>query len=172
MARMIDQLLDFTRLRVGAGLPLEPKPCDLLPVLKQMADEVEHANPGWRVRLELEGHGAGAWDLDRLSQVFSNLIGNAVQHGSVDSGVKIRVDGSAEDHLRLEVQNAGSIPPGLIGKLFEPMAGGERKSERSSGLGLGLFITKQIVEAHGGTIQVFSEETAGTRFVVVLPRQS
>jgi signal transduction histidine kinase len=172
MARMIDQLLDFTRLRVGAGLPLEPKPCDLLPVLKQVADEVEHANPGWRVRLELEGHGAGAWDLDRLSQVFSNLIGNAVQHGDIEAGVKIRVDGVAPEHLGVEVQNTGTIPAELISKLFEPMAGGERKSERSSGLGLGLFISKQIVEAHGGDIQVFSDDAAGTRFVVVLPRQS
>ncbi len=172
MARMIDQLLDFTRVRVGDGIPLERKSCDLLVVLRQMADELEHANPGWHLHLHLEGHGAGSWDLDRLSQVFSNLIGNAIQHGAVEQGVKIRADGSADQRFQLEVQNMGTIPPALIGKLFEPMAGGERRSERTQGLGLGLYISKQIVEAHGGTIEVLSDEAAGTRFVVNLPRQS
>jgi signal transduction histidine kinase len=171
MARMIDQLLDFTRVRVGAGLPLQPGPADLMSVLRQVSDELEHGNPGWHLHLQLQGEGTGCWDVDRLSQVFSNLIGNAIQHGQMDSGVKIRADGSSPEAVRLEVQNMGTIPPGLVGKLFEPMAGGEKKSERSSGLGLGLYISRQIVEAHGGSISVHSDEVEGTRFTVTLPRQ-
>lgn len=169
MARMIDQLLDFTRVRVGAGIPLQLAPVDLFAVLRQITDELEQAHPA-ALRLDLRGRGEGNFDLDRLSQVFSNLMGNALQHGVPERGVEVRVDGVEAARIRVEVRNGGEIPPALLGKLFEPMTGGERRRDGSQGLGLGLYISKQIVEAHGGQIEVTSSAASGTRFLVTLPR--
>ena len=169
MARMIDQLLDFTRVRVGAGIPLESSNGDLFQVLRQTTDELEQAHPH-SLRLALTGQGEGTFDLDRMSQVFSNLIGNAIQHGLPEQGVEIRADGTSPDRIRVEVHNAGVIAAPLLGKLFEPMTGGERRRDGSQGLGLGLYIGKQIVEAHGGQIEVRSSETTGTTFVTTIPR--
>jgi signal transduction histidine kinase len=172
MARMIDQLLDFTRIRVGSGLPLEPRDLDLVPLLRQVVDELEDASPGWRLRVEDRGNTEGCWDGDRLSQVFSNLIGNAVQHGTPDDGVIVRVDGSANGQVRVAVWNRGVVPAALLPRLFEPMAGGQRRRDKSQGLGLGLFISNQIVRAHGGRLEVQSSEAEGTTITAMLPRHA
>jgi signal transduction histidine kinase len=171
MARMIDQLLDFTRVRVGAGIPLQARPGDLFAVLRQVTDELEPAHPGL-LHLQLAGRGEATFDADRMSQVFSNLVGNAIQHGRPEPGVTIRADGAGADQLRIEVKNPGMIPAALLGTLFEPMSGGERRRDGSQGLGLGLYISRQIVEAHGGQIEVRSNEEAGTTFAVLLPRMT
>jgi signal transduction histidine kinase len=171
MARMIAQLLDFTRVRLGGGLPLQPQTIDLLPLLDHVAGEVDEANPDWRIELTHQGDTVGSWDSDRLGQVFSNLIGNAVQHGVAAGGVKVHVDGHAPDRAVIEIRNQGAIPPSLLPRLFDPMIQGGRR-ERAHGLGLGLYISGQIVRAHGGTIEVSSSEEAGTRFIVTLPRES
>lgn len=170
MARMIDQLLDFTRVRVGAGIPLCPKNVDLLPLLRQVLDELDDANPECALALDHAGCTAGMWDEDRLCQVFSNLVGNALQHGVPSRGVRVRVDGTALDRVRVLVHNMGAVPSELVPKLFDPMVGGEPRRERSHGLGLGLFITQQIVKAHRGAIDVRSTEELGTTFTVSLPR--
>lgn len=170
MARMIDQLLDFTRVRVGGGLPRAPKTFDVLPLLRQIVDELEDANPGFALFIEATGDTVGEWDADRLGQVFSNLVGNAVQHGEATMGVRVRIDGADPQIVMVEVVNGGVIPGDLVPKLFEPMTGGQGRREKSQGLGLGLFITNQIVRAHGGTIVVHSSESAGTAFRVMLPR--
>jgi K+-sensing histidine kinase KdpD len=172
MARMIDQLLDFTRLRVGAGLPLSPVKLDVVPVLRQIIDELEVTNPGCPLSLEAVGDTVGEWDADRLAQVFSNVVGNAVQHGTREAGARVHVDGTDPQVLGVEIVNEGSIPADLVAKLFDPMMGGDARRDRSHGLGLGLFITRQIVRAHGGTIGVRSNEAEGTAFRIVLPRLS
>ncbi len=170
MARMIDQLLDFTRVGVGGGLPLSPHRFDVLPLLRLILDEVEAATPGFRITLESAGDTTGEWDSDRLGQVFSNLVGNAAQHGTPGVGARVRVDGTESTALRVDVLNAGVIPRDLVTKLFDPMTGGQGRREKSQGLGLGLYITKQIVRAHGGAIEVGSSDAAETSFRVVLPR--
>ncbi len=170
MARMIDQLLDFTRMRLGDGLPIEPRPIDLLPILRQVADELDHAHTEGSVRFEHDGTAAGTWDPDRLAQVFSNLIGNALQHGDARQAVTVRLDGSAADAVRIEVHNMGSIPAAILPKVFNPLVSGEARRGGARGLGLGLFISRAIVESHGGTIDVRSDPAAGTTFAVVLPR--
>jgi signal transduction histidine kinase len=172
MARMIDQLLDFTRIRVGSGLPLEPRDLDLVPLLRQVVDELEDASPGWRLRVEHLGNTEGSWDGDRLSQVFSNLIGNAVQHGTPDDGVSVRIDGSVNGHVQVGIWNRGVVPAALLPRLFEPMAGGQRRRDKSQGLGLGLFISNQIVRAHGGRLEVRSSEAEGTTITALLPRNA
>jgi signal transduction histidine kinase len=170
MARMIDQLLDFTRVRVGGGLPLSPHAVDLLPLLRQIFEELESATPGVMLSLKAAGDTVGEWDAERLHQVFANLIGNAVQHGAAGAGAQVRVDGTNPALIRVDVVNGGAVPRELVGKLFDPMTGGETRGDKSQGLGLGLFITKQIVKSHGGTVDVQANEPDGTAFRVVLPR--
>ncbi len=170
MSRMIDQLLDFTRVRTGAGIPLELRPVDLVTLVEQVSEELEDANPEWAFDVAVTGDAVGAWDPDRLAPVFSNLIGNAVQHGVPAGGVQVRIDGSEADSVRIEVHNQGAIPRDLIGRVFEPMSGSDTRRARSQGLGLGLFISEQIARAHGGSVSVASSEELGTTFTVVLPR--
>jgi PAS domain S-box-containing protein len=171
MAKMIDQLLDFTRVRVGDGIPIDARGVDVVPILKQVMDEVGLAHPDWQIRLEHQGGDTlGVWDADRISQIFSNLVANAVQHGVLEQGVTVRVDGNDPGNVSVQVHNRGTIPPGILPHLFEPMAGGDRRREKSRGLGLGLYISREILKAHGGTIRVETGSDAGTTFAVVLPR--
>jgi two-component system sensor histidine kinase/response regulator len=170
MSRMIDQLLDFTHIRVGTGIPLHRTAIDLRVVLRQVQDEMDSASPQWVLRVHDEGDTTGAWDGDRLSQVFSNLLGNARHHGVPDKGCTVTVDGRAHDVVRVQVHNAGAVPHELLPRLFDPMTGTKRRSAGSRGLGLGLFISRQILHAHGGSIDVHSSEQHGTTFTVILPR--
>jgi signal transduction histidine kinase len=175
MARMIDQLLDFTRVRVGTNLRLELASCDLLRALTQVVDELDPAQSNARspiFRIEHDGDVTGSWDADRLLQVFSNLLANALQHGTLEHGVSIRVDGTERECVQISVHNMGAIPASLLPRVFEPLTGGERRRDRSRGLGLGLYISREIVNAHRGTIAVQSSDVAGTTFVVTLPRAS
>lgn len=176
MTRMIDQLLDFTRVRLGGGIPVAPVDLDLAPLIRQVMDELEGANPACALRLSSAGDTVGRWDPDRLSQVFSNLVANAVHHGVAEHGVDVTLEGSSNDLVRIEVQNRGVIPARRMQTLFEPMAGVSRAADASQGLGLGLFITRELVRAHGGSIQVRSQdgetaEVGRTTFSVTLPRR-
>ena len=169
MTRMIDQLLDFTRFRLGAGLALARVRCDLGQLMRQTVDELEDANPDSRVTLRCLGDLGGHWDGDRLSQVFSNLIGNALQHGVPASSVEVAVDGQDLAQVSVRVQNQGVIPADVVSTLFEPLAGGQ-SLVKGRGLGLGLFISRELVRAHGGQVGVVSQPAGGTVFTVVIPR--
>lgn len=171
MARMIDQLLDFTRARLGAGIPVELRVVDLRALIETAVEELQGANPETQFHVHTEGELHGVWDGDRLCQVFSNLLGNAVDHGIGSEGVRIRVDAPSRDRVRVSVHNAGLIPRELLPRIFEPMVEASRRRERSSGLGLGLFISREITRAHGGTIEAHSSEADGTTFIVTLPRK-
>jgi signal transduction histidine kinase len=171
MTRMIDQLLDFTRVRLGGGIPLAPVEIDLAALVRQVMDELDESNPECTLRLSCGGDTFGRWDPDRLSQVFSNLVANAVRHGEPEHGVEVAVDGRAEKNVRVTVHNRGTIPARRLPKLFEPLAGASRRPEKSQGLGLGLFITRELVRVHGGSIDVRSDEPEGTTFTVTLPRE-
>jgi len=170
MSRMIDQLLDFTRVRLGGGIAVDPVDVDLAAVVRQVMDELDEANPEWSLRLACHGDTSGRWDPDRLSQVFSNLVANAVRHGRPEHGVGVTLDGRGARAVRVTVHNMGAIPAERLPKLFEPLAGGGRGADNSQGLGLGLFITRELVCAHGGSIEVCSDDDAGTTFTVTLPR--
>ncbi|HET9930143.1 MAG TPA: GAF domain-containing protein, partial [Polyangiaceae bacterium] len=161
MARMIEQLLDFTRVRLGGGIPLVAREADLLLIVRHAVEELEAAHPTHEIRLS-HGHDTrGMWDTDRLAQVFSNLLGNAVQHGETGAGIDVVIDGRDVEFVTITVQNRGSIPAELLKDVFEPLCGGEPRAG-SRGLGLGLFITRELVRAHGGDIRVRSEPTEGT----------
>ncbi len=167
MARMISDILDFARGRLGGGFPIKRGPVDLYEVVRMVTDELKVAHVGGDVQLALTGDGRGDWDGDRIAQVISNLCGNALEHGAPGTPVIIRGRGEA-DGVRLEIENAGEpIPAAQLPGLFEPMR--QAVGSRGSGLGLGLWIARQIVVAHGGTLDA-SSDPARTVFAVRLPR--
>jgi len=169
MARMIDDLLDFARSRLGGGFPINRRRVDLGDLCAQTVDELEFAYPGREIRVQRDGDLWGNWDPDRIAQVVSNLVGNALQHGPQDTPVRVSIR-EAGDDVVLETYNPGTpIPPEVLSHLFEP---GRRGDARAGGLGLGLFIARQIVLAHGGRIEVRSVEADGTVFTVTLPRKA
>jgi signal transduction histidine kinase/CheY-like chemotaxis protein len=174
MSRMIDQILDFTRVRLGRGIPLNRKATDLSEVCRQVIDELKgDADQEAELVLDVRGAAVGMWDPDRLWQLISNLAGNALQHRVPRTPVLLDLDGSHSDRITLRVRNQGQIPPDLLPVVFEPMrTGAHGKREGSSGLGLGLYISQQIALAHGGAIAAESTEPEGTCFQVALPRMT
>jgi signal transduction histidine kinase/CheY-like chemotaxis protein len=171
MARMVDQLLDFTRIRLGGGIAIERRQVDLAEVVERVIGEVQAANPSWKVCIEALGDVVGHWDADRLAQVVSNLAGNAARHGASSAPCSVRLDGHDPRAVVLTFTNDGAIPEELLPVLFDPFRGARRVQTNLSGLGLGLFITRAILLAHGGDVTVTSSERTGTRFTVVLPRE-
>ena len=168
---MIDQILDLTRSRIGGGIAIERKPTNLGKLATDVVAETSLAHGGKPVAFEARGDLDGQWDPDRLAQVVSNLVGNALVYGDQGS-VKVAVAGDGSN-VRLTVHNTGPpIPSELQTALFDPFRRGERDSNaaHTAGLGLGLYITHEIIVAHGGRIDVRSNETEGTTFTVELPR--
>ena len=172
VTRMIDQMLDVTRARVGGGIELEPRDTNLSDLCDQAVAEVELAFPQWTLRRESIGELDGTWDPDRLLQIISNLLSNAGQHGRPEGVVEIRLDGRDPDTVTLAVQNGGVIPAALLPTLFDPFRGSRQRRDASRGLGLGLYIVKAIAQAHGGTVEVSSQPESGTTFLVQLPRRT
>lgn len=170
MAYMVDQLLDFTRIRAGGGLVMRPMHVDLAGLCTRVHHELEAEHPAAPVRLVAIGDTFGLWDGDRLRQLVTNVVENALSHGTPGAEVTVAAEGS-EDAVSLTVHNAGGIPADLLAVLFEPFRG-DQKQHASRGLGLGLFISKYIAEAHGGSIEADSNEEAGTTVRIVLPRNT
>jgi signal transduction histidine kinase len=168
MARMIEQLQDLTRIRLGEGLSLRPTSVNLEMLARQIAEETEAAH-GCSIDVTVLGDPDGAWDVDRLGQVLSNLLANAAVHGTKGQGVLVRIDGSASPTLLLTVRNDGEIPANLVPTIFEPFHGSLETHRSARGLGLGLYISREIVRAHGGRIAVACDD-GGTAFRIELPR--
>jgi PAS domain S-box-containing protein len=167
MARMITDLLDFTRARMGGGIPLRRRPTELVELVRTTLEELEVMHPGRIVLSHEGGPYLGQWDPDRLAQVVSNLVGNALQHGAADTPVQVAL----RDHcpeVALTVTNQGTpIPGALLPHIFDPFRRAELAGRQ--GLGLGLYIVQQILLAHGGSISVSSSAATGTTFTVRLP---
>lgn len=170
MQRMIEDMLDLARARLAGGIPLKRAPMDLGALLQRTVQEHLAAFPERAIELRLEGDAKGDWDADRLAQLASNLIGNALQHG--DGGaIEVRLDGTRADEVELSVANGGCIAPALLPQLFDPFRGGTSGIGRGKGLGLGLYIVQQIAHAHLGSIEVQSDPARGTRFRLRVPRR-
>jgi len=171
--RMVNELLDFTQARMGGGIRIECNPTDFHSLLRTMVDEVEAANPSARVKVEMSGDGLGLWDGDRLSQVLQNLVTNALKYGEPGTPVLVAAWGDRE-HVTFSVHNEGApLPADQRSALFEPFQRGTGTVDKTGrSVGLGLFIVKSIVDAHGGHIEVRSEAGKGTTFIVSLPRHA
>ncbi|WP_322615641.1 HAMP domain-containing sensor histidine kinase [Pseudomonas sp. BIC9C] len=173
MAVMVSDLLELVRSRLGKRLPIDPAPVDLADAAHAAIAEACAGNPACDPSLETVGDTRGVWDAGRLQQLLQNLIGNALQHGSNKHDVTVALTGEPET-VRLTVHNYGPpIPEDAIGSIFDPLvrSADEELGQPSTSLGLGLFIVKEVVDAHCGTIEVSSNETDGTTFTVVLPRK-
>jgi signal transduction histidine kinase len=167
MSEMIETLLDFARVRGQGGLPVTRVRTDLGALAREVASEFAAASPDRALEVDVRGELEGRWDPARVQQAISNLLANASEHGDPHGPVRLSVDGSGEAVV-VKVRNDGPpIPSELRPVLFEAFARGDRSPH---GLGLGLFIVKQIAVAHGGTIEVESSADTGTVFTLVLPR--
>jgi two-component system, sensor histidine kinase and response regulator len=168
MARMIDELFDLARVRLGEGFALTRQRVDARRIAESVVTEHRAINPERTVLLEGDSRAEGEWDGTRLEQLVSNLVGNALTHG--DPGepvtVKLHVDGA---NLEITVHNAGAIPAETLPHIFAPFVSRRANRKRTEGLGLGLYIVDQIVQGHGGTVDVRSTAEEGTTFRVRLP---
>jgi signal transduction histidine kinase len=173
-ARRVDELAgmlnDFTRARTGGGLPIQPRPSDLVAVVDEVLEEVRAAHPERTLERVLEGseRPAGLWDADRLEQVFENLVSNAIKYGDPQGTVRVILSQS-EGRAHATVANQGPpLDEDVVAHLFEPFRRGSRSPPSKDGLGMGLFICREIVRAHGGTITANSAN-GWTRFELELP---
>jgi two-component system sensor histidine kinase/response regulator len=170
MARMIEDMLDLARARLAGGIIVKREPADFKLLVERVVREHQTALPERLIESVYEGNCSGLWDPERGAQIASNLIGNALKHGDSAVPVRVRLDGTDADFVRLEVTNGGIIPPALLDHLFDPFRGGQRQPGRSEGLGLGLYIVAQIVQAHQGTVEVKTGQENETSFRIRLPR--
>jgi PAS domain S-box-containing protein len=167
MSRLVNDLLDYSRARLGRGIPISPRPTDLDAICREIIEEVTSAHPSRKISYQPGADGTGEWDPDRIGQVLTNLLTNAVRYSPEDARISVawHVEG---DRRVLAVHNDGPpIDPELLPNLFEPFERG--RSAASGGTGLGLYIVREIVRAHGGSVAVTSEAGSGTTFTVTLP---
>ncbi len=165
---IIRDLLDFARGRLGGGIPITTLPCDMRLICHDVTDELKLAHPDRSIRFKGIGDLRGEWDPDRIEQVISNLLGNAVMHGADPITLTSRGDGA---HVVTAVHNRGpAIPDAVIPTLFEPFTAASPEVDGHRGLGLGLYIASEIVRAHAGTLMLSSTEDEGTTFTFSLPR--
>lgn len=184
MVRLISDLIDFSSSGLGRAMPLNREPVDLELLCHEVIDSYRTTHADRVLRFHSDGDVNGVWDVGRIRQVISNLVGNAIQHGSPDgpitlsatsTGAPSAASGSADSVVVLSVHNEGPpIPPDLLPTLFDPLkryATQESVAQRTPGsIGLGLYIVREIVAANGGTVAVTSTAEEGTTFTVCIPR--
>lgn len=174
ITRLTDDLIDFASTGLGSAMPLTCSPFDLERLGRNVFEEFCFAHPQRTLRFRAEGDLTGDWDAARLRQVIANLLGNAIQHGAMEGSVELAI--AAEDlTVVLSVHNEGPpIPPEIVPTIFDPLmryAKAESPTQQvSSSIGLGLYIVREVVIAHGGTVAVTSTAQEGTTFTVCLPR--
>lgn len=170
-ARLIRDLLDFTQVRASGRLPIDPQPVEIHEVCRQVVDEMALNHPDRVIVHQPEGDGEGRWDPDRLAQAVGNLVRNALSYGLAGTPVTVRSFGRGA-RVHVLVHNDGPpIPPESISSLFQPFRRGEQRLDRERSVGLGLFIVREIVDAHGGCVTVQSAAGEGTTFHIDLPRR-
>ncbi len=173
MTEMLEQLLDLTRGRLGNGVGFmrERQRVDIQELVQRAVDELQGANRDRVVKLASHGDCVTSGDPQRLLQLFSNLLGNAVAHGARDGEIVASVSGRERDVL-VTVKNDGAVPAEILPVLFEPFRGSHRQTTGSAGLGLGMYIAREIARGHGGELSAASTDEAGTTMSVVLPRHA
>lgn len=174
ISKLVTDLIDFTSSTMGVRLPTTAAPMDLATLCTDVVAETHAAHRGREVQCNTAGDLVGEWDAHRMRQVLTNLLGNAIQHGSPADPVTLNMDGSNPDTIVITVHNTGDpIPPQLLPTIFDPLVRGrtsvhERRTPGS--IGLGLYIAREIVIAHRGTITLTSSKQEGTTATIRLPR--
>lgn len=174
MQALLEDLVDFNRTKLGLGININPAALDLRELFESGLQQLRAANPAHEIHLTVDGNLQGRWDGNRLHQLLDNIVVNAIKHGVANTPVRVRLSGHTEDVL-FSVSNRGPvIEPELRAQIFDPLMRGpppaDMSQESDGSLGLGLFICREIVVAHGGSIEVDSD-VAETVFTVRLPRQ-
>lgn len=169
MAQMVDQLLDLARIRSG-DMPLRLVAADYSELCRAIAEEFHAGEHAQCIDIASSGDTAGQCDTGMVSQILSNLLGNALLHGESGQRVQVAVDGSAVAHIAVRVANRGVIAAAQLGCLFEPYQQGCDSRKSGLGLGLGLYTARMFARAHGGDIAVQSDSGQGTVFTVTMPR--
>jgi signal transduction histidine kinase len=172
--RLVSDLIDAVRIHLHEDMPIAPAPMEIGSAVQEAVKEVQAAHPDRRISIETSGDLGGEWDRARVGQVLSNLIGNAVLHGSRTSAIDVAAKGAGHEVV-LSVHTEGAISPDAIATVFDPLPRGEDENpmqREKARLDLGLFITKGIVTAHGGKITVTSSKEEGTTFRAHLPRKN
>lgn len=176
MDEIVRDLLDFSTSHLGDGIPIDPHTVDLLEICQNVVEEARTFHPDRKIYLTTDGHLVGAWDSARIAQAFSNLIVNAIQHGKPAGVIKISISG-APDEVVYTVQNDADVIPSVkLRTFFDPIKrfairpASERTASNAQNLGLGLYVVKEIVNAHDGNISVISNQNDGVIFTVRLPR--
>lgn len=173
MSRLITDLIELTRVQLGAGISVNPTEIDIQKTCGQVLAEMRAIHPARNFQLNGDDSLLGKWDEPRISQVLSNLLGNAVQHGSANSAITVTAK-KVSNGIEIQVHNHGpAVPPRLLPNLFDRFVQGKSvvatDESQSNSLGLGLYIAKEIIVAHGGTISVQSSDAEGTTFTACLP---
>lgn len=174
MRHMVDDLLSYTRVQMGRGIPTSPTDCDIAEVVRTAVADATATYPQGRFDVTTAGHTVGHADGGRLQQLFTNLLVNAVQHGEPGHAVRVSVAGDA-DAITVCVSNRGRVLSDeqceLIFRPLVQLPGDSDGDTRSTSLGLGLYIAREIAHAHAGSIRVTSRE-GGTTFETTLPRNT
>ena len=174
MSKLINDLIDFTRTHLGPGIPIRVKQGSLVAVCEEVVNELRTFHPEQLIELQVPPQLDAIFDDSRVAQVLSNLIGNAIQYGGADAPVTVCLT-SNDDDIAITVNNRGrTIAPDKISGIFDPMVRiaasvNADYTERTS-LGIGLYISREIVHAHGGQLDVTSNAEHGTTFTVTMPR--
>lgn len=174
MSKLVNDQIDFTRSHLGGGFPISAKPANAVQICKLVIAEMKIAHPDRKIVFSATGELDGLWDASRLTQVVSNLVGNAIQYGSATDPVTVSASCDAT-HLAIQVHNRGPvIPKKMTARIFDPLVRlAEAESampKRDTSLGIGLFIAREVAIAHGGVIEVRSSSEEGTTFTIRLPR--
>jgi len=173
MTDMIEQLLDLTRVRLagGAGFRRASDHLDVGSLVQRTVEELHGAHPEREIMVDVRGDCTIVGDEHRLLQLFSNVVGNALQHGAPGTPVQVTAEG-AEHDIVVRVRNSGAIPAEVLPTIFDPFRVRQGSAPPSAGLGLGLFIAKQVAQVHGGTVTVEPGEATATVFAVRLARST
>jgi len=173
---IVSDLLDFSTTHLGSGIPVTLVPMNFYVECTAIVDELRMFYPDSDIRLELKGDLTAYWDRARIGQALSNLVGNAVHHGSADTPISVTVTENGNE-IQWAIHNKGKVISADElrfmfdpGKRFSIKSTEQRSALQQAHLGLGLYVTRAIVEAHNGVIRVTSTAQEGTTFTISLPR--
>jgi signal transduction histidine kinase len=175
MARMLGDFLDFAHTQLGKRMPIKRSAAHLGRLCSDVVTETRAAHPDQQIHYSATGDVTGDWDAPRLRQVISNLLGNAVQHGTAGTPIELTLRNEGDDVAFSLTNEGAAIPAELVPRIFHPMIRGvspeSRAAQRPGSMGLGLYIAREVVTSHGGTIDVVSSASGITTFTVRLPRR-